>query len=111
VKFDVTMTEDEAMREAGNRLRLLRLSRNITQSELAARAGVSKRSLERLENGCGSLRLGLFFAVCGALGLISGFEMALPELKRFPQDVLENWTPPQRARKRKKLAVKWGDGK
>ena len=65
MKFDVMMTEEEALREAGYRLAQIRLSRNLSQAELAARAGVSKRSLERLESGMGNTRLNLFFSVCG----------------------------------------------
>ena len=106
MKFDVTMTEEEALCEAGRRLARIRLSRNIAQSELAQRAGVSKRSLERLEAGASGLRLDLFFAVCGALGLISGFEALLPEIQLSPQDILEKRTLPKRARKRKNGKVR-----
>ena len=101
MKFDVTMTEDEALCEAGRRLSRIRLSRNIAQAELAQRAGVSKRSLERLEAGTSGLRLDLFFAVCGALGLMAGFETLLPEIQLSPQDILEKRTLPKRARKRR----------
>lgn len=100
MKFDVVMTEDEALCEAGKRLAQIRLSRNITQQELAQRAGVSKRSLERLEAGEGGLRLYVFFAVCGVLGLMSGFESLLPEVQLSPQDILEKRTLPKRARKK-----------
>ena len=51
MKYNVAMTEDEALRESGRRLAQIRLSRNLTQAELAQRAGVSKRTLERLEMG------------------------------------------------------------
>ena len=47
MKFDVLMTDGDALREAGHRLAQIRLGRNITQAELSSRAGVSKRSLER----------------------------------------------------------------
>ncbi len=101
MKFDVTMTEDEALRETGKRLAQIRLSRNITQQELARRAGVSKRSLERLEAGSAGLRIDVFFAVCGALGVIQGCETLLPEVQLSPQDILKKRTLPKRARKRK----------
>ena len=101
MKFDVTMTEDEALCEAGRRLSRIRLSRNISQAELAQRAGISKRSLERLERGTSGLRLDLFLAVCGALGLMAGFETLLPEIQLSPQDILEKRTLPKRARKRR----------
>ena len=99
MKFDVMMTEDEALREAGHRLAQIRLGRNLSQEELSRRAGVSKRSLERLEAGSGGLRLNAFFAVCGALGLTSGFESLLPEPQLTPQDILVARKLPKRARK------------
>jgi DNA-binding XRE family transcriptional regulator len=109
MKFDVVMTEEEALYEAGHRLAQIRLARNLSQAELAARAGVSKRSLERLEKGSGSLRLDLFFSVCGALGLIAGFEALLPEQHMSPQDILAGQKPPQRVRRRGMAKRKpWG---
>ena len=112
MKFDVTMTEEEALREAGKRFAQIRLSRNITQLELARKAGVSKRSLERLEAGAGGLRLDVFFAVCGALGLMQGFETLVPEVQLSPQDILAKRTLPKRARRRKTADNnEWGDGK
>ena len=105
MKFTIDMTEDEATQEAGSRLRQLRLSRNITQAELAERAGVSKRSLERLEKGSGGLRLDVFFAVCVALGVLPKFEVALPQVELLPQDVLEKRALPKRARKKNAIVI------
>lgn len=109
MKFDVMMTGDEALREAGKRLAQTRLSRNMTQKELAQRAGVSKRSLERLEAGAGGLRLDVFFAVCGALGLMQGFETLVPEVQLSPQDILAKRKLPKRARQRKFKNNEWGE--
>jgi transcriptional regulator with XRE-family HTH domain len=109
MKFDVLMTDGEALREAGHRLAQIRLGRNMTQAELASRSGVSKRSIERLETGFGGLRLDVFFRVCGALGLTQGFETLLPESRLSPQDILAAHTTPKRARSRKaKDKSKWG---
>ena len=108
MQFDVLMTDVEALREAGHRLAQIRLGRNITQAELSSLAGVSKRSLERLEAGFGGLRLDVFFRVCGALGLMQGFEELLPEPRLSPQDILAARTTPKRARVRKTNKGKWG---
>ena len=110
MKFNVAMTVDEALREAGRRFAQVRLARNITQAELSQRAGVSKRSLERLEAGAGGLRLDVFFAVCGALSLTGGFEALLPEVQLSPQDILARRTLPKRARRRAAVDA-WGTGK
>ena len=45
---------DELERELGSRLRQLRLSRNLDQAELAARAGLSIKAVQNLEGGKGS---------------------------------------------------------
>lgn len=111
MKFNVAMTEDEALREAGRRLAQIRLDRSIMQSELAQRAGVSKRSLERLEAGNGGLRLDVFFAVCGALGLMPNFEMLLPEVELSPQDILAKRVLPKRVRKKHNVIKEWGTDK
>ena len=109
MKFDALMTDVEALREAGYRLAQIRLGLNLTQAELSSRAGVSKRSIERLEAGFGGLRLDVFFRVCGALGLTQGFETLLPEFRLSPQDILAAHTMPKRARGRKtKDKSKWG---
>ena len=108
MQFDVLMTDVEALREAGHRLAQIRLGRNITQAELSSLAGVSKRSLERLEAGFGGLRLDVFFRVCGALRLMQGFEELLPEPRLSPQDILAARTTPKRARVRKTNKSKWG---
>lgn len=109
MKFDVLMTDEEALREAGHRLAQIRLGRNMTQADLASRAGVSKRSLERLELGFGGLHLDVFFRVCGVLGLTQGFETLLPEPLLSPQDILAAHMAPKRARYRKtKAKSKWG---
>ena len=109
MKYNVAMTVDEALRESGRRLAQIRLSRNLTQAELAQRAGVSKRTLERLEMGVGGVRIDAFFAVCGALSLTVGFETLLPEVQLSPQDILAKRTLPKRAHRRCGAVKEWGN--
>ena len=45
---------ESLLEETGKKLERLRLSRNITQSDLAQDAGVSLRTLRRLESGEGA---------------------------------------------------------
>lgn len=44
-------TDEAVLRELGRRLAQVRLGKNLTQAQLAAKAGVSKRTVERLEVG------------------------------------------------------------
>ena len=65
----ILWTTDEVAQEFGRRFRAHRLAENLQQSELAARAGVSERSLRNFERtGRGSFEL--FLRVAMALGLI-----------------------------------------
>ncbi|MBX9667947.1 MAG: helix-turn-helix domain-containing protein [Candidatus Obscuribacterales bacterium] len=66
-------TTDEIAQELGKRLRAHRLAQNVQQSELAARAGVSERSLRNFErDGKGSIDL--FLRVAMALGLVESMD-------------------------------------
>lgn len=72
------MTDEEILRELGERLAKVRLERNLTQAELAQQAGVSKRTVERLEVG-GATQLSSFIRLCRALDLIERFDRVIPE--------------------------------
>lgn len=53
----------------GERLRLARLRRRMSLTELAARVGVTRQTLSRLERGDLSTSLGVLAQVLGVLGL------------------------------------------
>lgn len=66
------------LRELGARLARIRLEHNFTQAALAEQAGISKRTLERLEAG-GPTQLVNLVRVCRALNLLDRFEVLIPE--------------------------------
>ena len=66
------------LREIGERLARVRLERNLKQADLARQAGVSKRTLERIEAG-GATQLVNLVRVCRALDLVERFEALIPE--------------------------------
>ncbi|MDR1076270.1 MAG: helix-turn-helix domain-containing protein [Xanthomonadaceae bacterium] len=71
---------DEAiLRELGTRLAATRLAQNLTQAQLAEQAGVSKRTVERLESGEVALQLTGLIRVCRALGLLNRLDLLVPE--------------------------------
>jgi transcriptional regulator with XRE-family HTH domain len=89
--FDLAST-NEIAREFGSRLRAHRLTQNLQQNELAARAGVSERALRNFErSGRGSLDL--FLRVAMALGLIESmsnlFELKPKSIKAMEQASLK----------------------
>ena len=85
-------TTDEIAQELGNRLRAHRLAQNLQQNELAARAGVSPRTLGEFErSGRGSLDV--FLRVVMALGLSESMS-TLFELK--PKSIKDMETASQK---------------
>lgn len=72
-------SDELIMREIGERLARTRLERNLTQAQLAKSAGISKRTLERLESGAASTQLATFIRICRALSLLQRFDTFLPK--------------------------------
>lgn len=72
------LADESVLRELGERLAAARVARDLTQAELAAEAGVSKRTLERLESGQVATQLSGFIRVCRALGLLDRFDALIP---------------------------------
>jgi transcriptional regulator with XRE-family HTH domain len=83
------MRTDELEQRLGERLRALRIARDITQAELAEAANVSLGALKRLERGLGSTTTTLV-SVVRALGEERWVDALGPGPSRFnPLDVLE----------------------
>lgn len=91
------LTDSAVLAELGSRLGASRLARDWTQAELAKEAGVSKRTLERIEAGQ-STQLTSFIRVLRALNLLGALQSLLPSAQPGPMDLLRNaGQPPQRA--------------
>ena len=79
MKITKQATDEAILAELGARLAKIRLDRNLTQAELATQAGVSKRTVERLETGAVATQLSGFIRVCRVLDVIERFELLVPE--------------------------------
>jgi transcriptional regulator with XRE-family HTH domain len=79
VKITKLATDAVILGELGGRLAKIRLDRNLTQAELAMQAGVSKRTVERLETGEVATQLSGFIRVCRVLDLIERLDLLIPE--------------------------------
>lgn len=77
MKFSPTLTDDALLTELGQRVAQLRLSRNWQQHELATEAGLSLRTLSRIESGEPSQTVNLL-RVLRALGLLENLEALVP---------------------------------
>ncbi len=82
------LTDESILEELGGRLAGARLGRNLTQEALADQAGVSKRTVERLESGAVAVQLSGFLRVCRTLGLLESFESMIPEAATSPMEQL-----------------------
>ncbi|HXC25377.1 MAG TPA: helix-turn-helix transcriptional regulator [Gemmatimonadaceae bacterium] len=76
-------SDSTILEELGRRLTQARLDRNLTQEELATAAGVSKRTVERLETGS-SVQLANFIRTLRALDLVQSVEHLIPLVAPSP---------------------------
>lgn len=108
------LSDDAILAELGQRLARARLTRGWTQAHLAAEAGVSKSTVERLEAGR-SAQLTNFIRVCRALGLVGGFDALVPPEQVSPIAALRSaGTVRRRASGERRVAEPaepwtWGD--
>jgi len=86
----------------GQRIGRYRIAAGLTQAELAERAGIGKRTLERVEAGRGA-ELVTLIRVLRSLNALEGFERLLPELPPSPIEQLE-----LRGKQRKRVSHRRG---
>lgn len=114
MKFEELHHDDAVLRELGRRLAQFRIDLNLTQAELAGKAGVGKRTLERLESGK-TTQTRTLFRVIRELGLLEKFEILLPEPTARPSHIINktHGLPKRATGKRSNKASfgewKWGD--
>jgi putative transcriptional regulator len=70
--------DDLVLRELGERLARTRLERNLSQAELAKEAGVSKRTIERVEAG-EAVKSDSLIRVLRGLGRLEVLDRLVPE--------------------------------
>jgi transcriptional regulator with XRE-family HTH domain len=101
MKFTNLLSNDAVTEEIGRRIAAARLERQMTQAQLAEAAGISKRTVERLEDG-ESTQLANLIRCLRALDKLEGLERLLPETPINPIEQLKGRrTPRQRARSSK----------
>jgi transcriptional regulator with XRE-family HTH domain len=112
--MDKLLTDDAVLAAIGKRLARYRLDSQVTQAELAEQAGVSKRTVERIEAGA-SVQFSTVIRVLRVLDLLQGLDRLIPEPGPRPMDLLkQKGKVRQRASSRKpsEKAPKrwtWGD--
>jgi transcriptional regulator with XRE-family HTH domain len=105
------LSDDVLQEEIGGRIQRRRLDFEWTQAELADLAGVSKRTLERLEAGH-SITLTSFLRILRALELLPALDEALPRPGPRPIELLRREGHERRRAPRRKEDEgpwTWGD--
>jgi transcriptional regulator with XRE-family HTH domain len=90
------LTDAAVLHELGDRLERRRIDAGLTQAQLAEEAGVSKRTVERIE-AAHSTDFVMLMRVLRVLQLLEGLESLLPDLPQSPLTLLKGRG---RARKR-----------
>lgn len=110
MKITASLPDHVLLQELGARLTAARLAQNLTQADLAEKAGVAKRTVERLESGAVATQLSGFLRVCRALGLLDGLEVLVPAQAASPMAQLQ-LRRQQRQRASKSKVSESGPGK
>jgi transcriptional regulator with XRE-family HTH domain len=84
MKIASSITDDALLKVIGERLARLRLTKNLTQEQLAEQAGLGVRTVQRLELGAAATQLSGFVRVCRVLGLVERFDALIPEEAASP---------------------------
>jgi transcriptional regulator with XRE-family HTH domain len=114
MKIDNLLTDEAVLEALGQRLAAARLARQMTQARLAEEAGLSKRTVERIEAGDTS-QVSSLIRVLRVLELLDGLNQLVPEAGPRPLDLLK-----LKGRQRKRASSKpagpdseegwsWGD--
>jgi transcriptional regulator with XRE-family HTH domain len=108
MRIDNQMTDATFLKEVGERLEQMRLSRNLIRSELAEQAGISRSTLERIESG-DSVQLTNLVRLCRALGILNLFDVVFAEPQPSPvaQLRLQRKTRQRASRKRTPSTTEW----
>jgi putative transcriptional regulator len=73
-----TLSDDALLEELGDRLQRIRLNRNMTQAALAKEAGISERTIIRIEQGR-STQLSNLIRLLRSLGLLDNMDALVPK--------------------------------
>ncbi len=114
MKITELISDRTVLKEIGERLARIRLNRNLTQAEMAAEAGISKRTVERLEAG-ESVQFTSLIRLLRSLGILSRFDSLIPEPIASPLAQLKLQSAARRRASSKSAGRpstagwKWGD--
>lgn len=107
--IDFSLASSEAIEDTlSQQIEDIRLSRNLTQAQLAEQAGVSRSTITRLGQEGKGVSLNSFIRIMQALQLYSHLEALLPDPGISPLERLKlEGKGRRRARRKKKTTREW----
>ena len=84
-----SLTDEAILAELGARITRRRLDLQMTQAAVAQKAGVAKRTLERMEAG-ETADMSTMIRIFRVLDLLPALDQALPESKPGPIELMEH---------------------
>ena len=105
------VSDDAVLRQLGERLLQYRLNLNMTQVTLAREAGVSARTINRIEHGQ-STQLSSFIRLLRTLGLLQNIDVLIPTpaISPLQQMKLQGKSRKRASSSEKKSAEVWSWG-
>ena len=106
-------SELSILKELGERIKQNRISRNLTQAELAEKCGISMSTQIRIENGDDS-KISNIIKIMIALDLTDNINLIIPEVEPDYKAIFEEKPARKRVSKKKKASTSewvWGEDK
>jgi transcriptional regulator with XRE-family HTH domain len=113
MRIDAELATGAVLEEVGRRLSRCRLDRGLTQEDAAVRAGIGKRTLERIEGGA-DFQVSSLVRLLNVLDLHERLDALVPEAGPRPIDLLELGGRARRRAPRRRPSPggegwRWGD--
>lgn len=103
---------DYILLELGSRIKQTRVIMSYTQAELAQKAGISHKTLERIESG-ENVRLDVLISILRAMDLLQNIDLLIPEQVLKPTELHDRGRKRVRATSTQTVSDntlwKWGD--
>ena len=112
MKISFYSSNEEVLKEIGDRIKEARIEKDITQKEMAGRTELSQRTISNLENGR-DVSFSTVIEVLRELGELQKLDILLPEGQVRPTEFVAQGKKRERASGRKDEHIdsnwKWGD--
>jgi transcriptional regulator with XRE-family HTH domain len=109
MQIDKHMSDAAVLAEMGARLARRRIDLQLTQADLAREAGVSKRTVERIEAGA-SAQMASMIRIFRILDLIPALDRFLPSTGPGPMELIKNKGRQRQRAPRKNRSSDRGEG-